>query len=226
MVALPTPLKKADSFRGARLTQPEYDIHNWAPLSPDEASSLFSSLSVPWWIAGGWAIDLHVGEQTREHGDIDVLILRKDQFNVQDYLLDWDLHKTQQPGLKPWPRGEFLNLGVNDVWGRRTPESPWGIQLMFMENEGGSWVFRRDERISEPLQNLGRLTPSGIPYVAPAVQLLFKSNAPEIDRNRADFKTVLPLLGSPERTWLLDQFKLLYPEGHEWMTPLGDIPPH
>ena len=202
------------------MTQTDYDIYNWVPLSPKEVCALLSALAVPWWIAGGWAIDLFVGRQTRTHGDIDVLVLRKDQLKVQKYLADWDLHKTQQPGLKPWPEGEFLHLGINDVWCRRTPDAPWAMQLMFMDTKGTSWIFRRDQRISEPLEKLGRQTPSGASYVAPQVQLLFKSNDPELDRNRADFETILPLLSSQEKDWLLERLNFLFADGHPWIAPL------
>ena len=200
----------------------EYDLYNWTPLSPDDVYSLFSRLSIPWWIAGGWAIDLHVGTQNRRHLDIDVLFLREDQFAVQDYLAGWDLHKTNQPGLKPWPNGDFLRLGVNDVWCRRTPEDPWSLQVMFMEHEGHDWIFRRDDRISGPLDQLGMRTSSGLPYVSPQVQLLFKSNNPGQDRNKWDFENILPLLKDSERAWLLKQFGVLYPKGHPWLRPLSD----
>lgn len=29
---------------------------------------------VPWWVAGGWAVDALVGEQTRTHDDVDVMV--------------------------------------------------------------------------------------------------------------------------------------------------------
>jgi len=31
-----------------------------------------------WWVAGGWAIDLHLGHQSRAHQDIDIAVLRRD----------------------------------------------------------------------------------------------------------------------------------------------------
>lgn len=55
------------------------DNHKWEPLSVEEVVDLMSGLQVPWWIAGGWAIDLFLGRQTRAHGDTDVLIRRDDQ---------------------------------------------------------------------------------------------------------------------------------------------------
>jgi len=48
----------------------------WLPLTFDETRAVFAPLAVPWWIAGGWAIDVYLGRQTREHADIDVSVLR------------------------------------------------------------------------------------------------------------------------------------------------------
>jgi hypothetical protein len=36
----------------------------------------------PWWIGGGWAIDLFVGSSPREHDDVDVVVLRRDQLGT------------------------------------------------------------------------------------------------------------------------------------------------
>ena len=41
--------------------------------------SLLSGLTVPYWIAGGWAIDLAVGRVTRDHADVDVMLLERDK---------------------------------------------------------------------------------------------------------------------------------------------------
>jgi hypothetical protein len=41
--------------------------------------SLLSDLTVPWWVAGGWAIDLAIGQVTRPHDDVDVVLLERDE---------------------------------------------------------------------------------------------------------------------------------------------------
>jgi hypothetical protein len=56
----------------------------WEPWNPKQVATLFAPLSAPWWIAGGWAIDLFLGKQTREHEDVDVLFLRRDQDAVRN----------------------------------------------------------------------------------------------------------------------------------------------
>jgi hypothetical protein len=44
----------------------------------------------PWWIAGGCAIELAVGQPVRDHADVDVLVLRRDRLAVQRALPGWD----------------------------------------------------------------------------------------------------------------------------------------
>jgi lincosamide nucleotidyltransferase A/C/D/E len=43
-----------------------------------EINEILLGLHIKFWIAGGWAIDALVGEQTREHHDVDIA------FNAQD----------------------------------------------------------------------------------------------------------------------------------------------
>lgn len=198
----------------------EEAAHVWDPLSPTEAQELFSGLSAPWWISGGWAIDLFIGRQTRPHGDLDVLILRDDQLIFQEHLSNWDLSDRRSPEFTTWSKGEFLNPPINDIWGRRTPKSPWAIQLMLMETDGDSWVFRREPKITGPISSLGRITKSGIPYLSPQIQLLYKANNLQIDRNNADFKNTLPHLNYEEATWLRRCLERCYP-GHEWISKLS-----
>lgn len=194
------------------------------PLRPNDIFRLFGNLSIPWWIAGGWASDLFVGRQTRTHGDIDVLLLRRDQLIIQDYLKDWDLHKTGQPGLKPWPVGEYLTLesGINDIWCRLTPESPWSFELMLMETDNSHWFYRREPKVRGLLHTLGKRTGEGIPYLSPEIQLLYKAKRSKtIEKDQHDFETVLPLLSAEACEWLIKSLSMEFPEGHEWIVRIN-----
>lgn len=80
---------KQDEIGGKKLNELAYEWnslnigdYNWKPLSVSEVKSLFKPFHLQWWIAGGWAIDLFLGEQTRPHDDIDILIRRDDQLEV------------------------------------------------------------------------------------------------------------------------------------------------
>jgi hypothetical protein len=192
-------------------------------MLPDQVHELLRGVPVPWWIAGGWAIDLFLGRQTRPHGDTDVLILRHDQLVFQEFLSDWDLHKTKQPGLKPWPKGEFLSPGVNDVWCRRTPGAPWSIQLMLLDTQGDCWVFRRDPTIRGAIAALGRRKASGIPYLSPEIQLLYKARPEPRDKDDADFNVCAPLLEPEAQAWLVSCLERRLHAGHEWIVRLREL---
>jgi hypothetical protein len=183
-------------------------------------ASLLRGGDLSWWIAGGWAIDLFVGRQTRPHGDTDVLVLRRDQLAVQAALGGWDLHTADPPGtLRPWAPGEVLPAAVHDIWCRAAPDAPWALQLMLADAEGGRWVFRRDRRISGPLARLGRRSPEGLPYLAPEVQLLYKAKRPPRPKDEADFAAALPLLGDEGRRWLAAALAT-YDPAHPWRSRL------
>lgn len=89
---------------GARMTNDPNCFGVWQPWYPHEVARFFSSLVVPWWIAGGWALDLFLGAQTRDHDDIDVQILRRDQQEVRVLLHGWDV-QAAPPRAHPgeWP---------------------------------------------------------------------------------------------------------------------------
>jgi len=63
----------------------------WEPLCPSDVGRLLSGLTCPWWICGGWALDLFLNSETRRHDDLDVAVLRRDQAELYRYLRDWDL---------------------------------------------------------------------------------------------------------------------------------------
>ncbi len=196
--------------------------HNWSPLLPGQVQQLLADLNVPWWLAGGWAIDLFIGHQTRDHADIDVLILRSDQLILQTYLADWELYKTNQPGLKRWKKDEFLPPGINDIWCRRNEDSDWSLQFMLMETEGDEWIFRRLPAVRGLLSELGIMSESGICYLRPEIQLLYKARPEISEKDQSDFDLVLPLLTCTAQSWLLEKLSLQFPLGHRWIEQLRE----
>ena len=65
--------------------------------------------SKPWWIAGGWALDLHTGD-ARAHQDVDIAVLRRDQHELHRYLSGWSLSKMVGGEQLPWAPREDLHL--------------------------------------------------------------------------------------------------------------------
>jgi hypothetical protein len=93
-------------------------LGNWASTRPEDAACWFSSLTVPWWIAGGWALDLFLGRQFREHGDLDVGVLRRDSPQLLAALSNWEIFEAQNGVFRRRPQ---IRRPLNEVI-RRTPQ--------------------------------------------------------------------------------------------------------
>lgn len=195
----------------------------WGPWDPpplSEAVRLLAPLRTPWWIAGGYAVELAVGSAYRDHGDIDVLLPRRDQLAVQAVLAGWEWWAADPPGtLRPWLPGEILPAHVHDIWCRPGPAEPWRVQFMLDDMEGDDWVFRRDPRIRLPLDRLGKVSGDGVPYVVPQVQLLYKSKSRR-PKDEQDFEAALPVLGADQRSWLTETITLAEGADHPWAVRL------
>ena len=53
---------------------------------------VMADFNAPWWVAGGWALDLWMERETRPHQDVDVAILRGDQQKLYRSLSQWELY--------------------------------------------------------------------------------------------------------------------------------------
>ena len=182
----------------------------------ERAVSLMRNFHAPWAIAGGWALDLFIGRESRSHADVDIAILRADQRRLRAQL-SGRVEKVVDGQLAEWPSTEELTLPVHEVhvtW-------PDDYELEFLLNEYDpitrEWVFRRDGRIRRPLA--AAFATGRVPYLAPEIVLLYKSKAPAA-KDDADFLTVLSHLRDEQRSWLSDALDVTA-RGHHWVSILS-----
>ncbi|MDQ3656751.1 MAG: amino acid transporter [Chloroflexota bacterium] len=193
-------------------------LKNWNPLSPTEAGALFQGFAGTWCIAGGWAIDLFAGGQSRPHADIDIQIDRNAVPMLHQHLPGWLLYAAHGD-LTPWAESAPFPDEVHDIWCRR-PGNQWEFQLMVVELNDREWVFRRDARIHGPRDAM-ILSIGGLPILAPEIQLLYKSRLPNRSKAEHDFDHIPPHLTAAQREWLASRLMLLYGD-HPWMQSLRE----
>jgi len=97
------------------------------------------------------------------------------------------------------------------VWARENSESSWRFDLTISSGDDAEWVYRRDQKIRRSWDTAVLWTPSGLPYLAPEVQLLFKSKNPR-PKDDLDARQVIPLLDADQRTFLSDHLE----DDHPW----------
>ena len=161
-------------------------MSDWEPLRPADAAALLGGLDVPWWIAGGWALEALA---PRAHEDLDVMVLRRDVDRVVAALPGWELDDKG-----------------NSVWARPRGAARWHLELVLDDADGDTWRYRRDARVTRPLASLGAV---GGP-LAPEVVLLYKAKD-DGETARRDFVSVVPQLSHDALAWLRDAVALAHP---------------
>jgi Aminoglycoside-2''-adenylyltransferase len=194
----------------------------WQACSPEEGAGFLRAAGVPFWISGGWAIDLFLGHETRPHNDLDLTIRRQDQLLVQKHLKGWILEAADPPGsgkLRPWLPGEVLPPAVHNVWCRREGESAWKFELLLCDFRFGRWLYRRNPAIGGDEEEFGWFTEKGLPVIAPEILLLYKSRKPR-EKDLQDLELCRPFLDSAKLAWLREAVRVAEGAGHSWLALL------
>jgi hypothetical protein len=183
----------------------------------DAVVSTFSRAGFRWWVSGGHALELHLGRSWRDHGDTDIGIARADLGSLRALLHDWDLHVAAAGQLRPWA-GEPLEPGRNEnnLWCRPVASGPWALDVLVGEGSDDEWIYRRDPTVVVPWALAVLRTADDIPYLAPELQLLYKSKDPRA-KDEVDASEVIPTLDARQRGLLS---RLLAPD-HPWRRRLA-----
>lgn len=193
----------------------------WEPWSVEDVGLLFADAPFRWWISGGHALELHTGESWRSHSDLDVGICRSQAAETYVWLADWDLYLAAAGRLTPWdgrPLGAARS--ENNVWARESEDCPWRFDLTVGAGNAKGWVYRRDRSVTRLWNRAVLKSSSGLPYLAPDLQLLFKAKHPR-PKDHVDAQQVIPTLDGEARRFLADHMS---PE-HPWQKLLLDNPP-
>lgn len=175
-----------------------------------------------WMVAGGWALDLFLGRVHRVHHDVDIIVERDEQLDMQKYLLerDWKLITPFEKRFELWPLHMRIELPRHQVHAHRDG----GFIDLLLTEMGDIWKYRREPFVLRSKDRMSMKTESGIPYLSPELVLLFKSrNTSGRDRSKdqSDFENVLLHLDPERRAWLRWALIATNPE-HQWIKQLSD----
>jgi len=191
--------------------------HDVVMDAPASVAAIMEPIGVWWAVAGGWAIDLWLGEQTRDHHDVEVVVRRLDQRVVHAALsAERELFALDPPdgGWRPWS-----GLPIDAPAFQLQARSPLGDFDLFTETvDEPRWYFRRDSRISVGSDEVIVSSASRIPIVRPEIQLLYMARSTEL-KNERDFQTARPHLTPEATAWLAHALTITLPE-HHWLQHL------
>jgi hypothetical protein len=195
------------------------DVSKWDAWRPEQVARLLEGVAAPWYVAAGWALDLFVGEQRREHEDLEIAVpnTRFDQFlpaldGLEPCVITGPMEAT------PLAQARDQLAETHQTWTREPATGLWRFDVFREPSDGDTWICRRDPAIRMPYDRLIEWTDDGIPYGRPEVILLYKAKHTR-ERDRGDFADMLPLLEPERRRWLADALELVHPE-HSWLGQL------
>ncbi|WP_406044425.1 hypothetical protein OG799_08035 [Micromonospora sp. NBC_00898] len=184
----------------------------WDPWHPTVIAERLAGRDVPWYVAGGWALDLFHGRRTRDHEDTEIAVPADRFAEVVACFPDCDFHVAGGGRVVP-PSRDALRTH-HQTWACQRGAAVWRFDVFREPHDGDTWICRRDPRIRRPYAELIRRDPGGIPYLRPEVVLLFKAKAVR-DKDRVDFDATVLLLSADERRWLDGALALAHPN-HPW----------
>jgi hypothetical protein len=188
------------------------DFGPWDPLGVEATIEILSGAPFRWWFCGGRALDLYLGKTWRDHEDTDVGINRSSAVALPSILSGWDIHLAAGGRLLPWtgeePDGD---LQQNNLWCRRDMRGPWVLDVIIGEGNDEVWIYRREPSIRYDWDEAVLRTANGLPYLAPELQLLFKSKNRR-EKDDIDARMVIPELEDKRRGRLAQ----LLPPNHPW----------
>jgi len=189
------------------------DVDDWDPWPPVVVADRLAGLSVPWYVAGGWALDLFRGEQTRPHGDLEIAVPADGFGEVGPRFPECDFYVAGDGQL--FPASPAALAAHHQSWALDRTVGRWRLDVFREPHDGDIWICRRDERLRRPYREIIEYDAIGVPFLAPEIVLLFKAKG-DRDKDRADLHAVLALLGRERRTWLRDTVGQIHP-GHPWL---------
>jgi hypothetical protein len=198
------------------------DDDGWAAWRPEQAARLLAGVEAPWYVAAGWAIDLFLGGERREHEDLELAAPNTRFAEIAAALPGYEIFVIGTPEngwATPYEDVDADALAAtHQTWVREPATGLWRLDVFREPSDGDTWICRRDDSIRMPYERLIERTADGIPYGRPEVVLLYKAKHAR-PKDDGDFAAALPRLDAGRRAWLRQALEVVHP-GHRWLAAL------
>ncbi|MFW9991621.1 MAG: nucleotidyltransferase domain-containing protein [Candidatus Odinarchaeota archaeon] len=165
--------------------------------------TILSGFKHPWFIAGGWAIDLHLNRVTRAHDDVDIVVLKKYRKELQVFLLETVFRGSVR--LAKASQGVF-------------PKHPAHFDIFTLESDDDVCFLDKAKTIGLPLSMIGSCYAGGLPFLTPEIVVYFKARNTS-SKDERDFSNIVNHFNASCRQWLKQVLQACYPD-HPWLGKL------
>jgi lincosamide nucleotidyltransferase A/C/D/E len=140
------------------------------------------NLRIAIWLDGGWAVDALLGEQTRPHDDVDIVIQQKDLPKLRELLERQGYEDAPREDTRPW------NFVLGDNHGRLVD-----VHVITLDTQGNGIygpVERGEMYPKASLTGIGVLEGHTVKCISPEYLIKFHTGYKPREK---DFKDVLAL---------------------------------
>jgi hypothetical protein len=198
----------------------EPDVSKWDPWRPEQIATLLDGIEVPWYVAAGWALELFLGEERREHDDLEIAVPNSRFAEIEQALPGFEIFVITGPAqATPLDEARDELATTHQTWFREPATGAWRFDVFREPSVGETWICRRDPRIRLAYDDVIEWSDDGIPYGRPEIVLLFKAKHSAQPKNQQDFAAVLPALEEKRRRWLAEALQAVHP-AHPWLSEL------
>jgi hypothetical protein len=173
-----------------------------------KVKTIMNKFGFSWFIAGGWAIDLFLGQETRIHEDIEIGIYRKHQIKIYHYFEKKKKFYINNKSLigkhveTEW-NGEYLRLPIHEIY---IDFDDFKLEILLNERDEENWIYRRNDKIRLNAKSIIQYTNDRIPYLCPEVVLLYKTKELR-EKDIEDISKASKKMNESQISWLIDSIK-------------------
>nr|WP_261807801.1 hypothetical protein [Paenibacillus sp. N3.4] len=121
-------------------------------------------------------------------------------------MVGYSFQKVKDGHIEPWLFDEWLELPIHETYAQDMNNK---IEILLDESDGMDWVFRRDSRVRRSLSEVIMYSGQGIPYLNPAIVLLYKSKNPR-EKDEQDLNNTIDYLDNKDKQWFKDAIQTCY----------------
>ncbi|HKE66888.1 MAG TPA: aminoglycoside nucleotidyltransferase [Micromonosporaceae bacterium] len=150
---------------------------------------LANTLGVRMWLDGGWAVDACLGEQTRKHADVDIVVTESQVAVLVAALCDKGYRDVPRSDTRPW------NFVLGDAYGH---EVDFHVVALDDDGNGIYGPVENGERYpAASLGGTGTVAGRAVACLTPDQQVIFHTGYAVDDEDWADVSRLCTRFGIP-----------------------------
>ena len=102
----------------------------WNSWRPEVLAQRLHGYGITWYVTGGWALDLFLGQQTRDHADLEFATLPSDIPEARGALSELEFFAAGNGGLSFLERAADVPNDIWQLWGADFKSQVWRVDLM------------------------------------------------------------------------------------------------